>query len=69
MSAGDVKSEGGGGEVVRSEGGGGEVVRSEDELCLKWDRCVADTLIKTGEEEGEWEGGRVRKRESGKAGE
>ena len=43
-----MKSEGGGGEVVRSEGGGGEVVRSEDELGVKWDRCVADAIIKTG---------------------
>ena len=28
--------------------GGGEVVRSEDELGVKWDRCVADAIIKTG---------------------
>ena len=39
----DVKSGEGGGE------GGGEGVRSEDELGLKWDRCVADTIIKTGQ--------------------
>ena len=38
-------------EAKRGEGGGGgggERVRSEDELGLKWDRCVADTIIKTG---------------------
>ena len=40
MSSEEVKSEG---------GGGGERVRSEDELGVKWDRCVADTVIKTGE--------------------
>ena len=28
--------------------GEGEVVRSEDELGVKWDRCVADAIIKTG---------------------
>ena len=41
------------GEEVKSGegGGGGERVRSEDELGLKWDRCVADTIIKTGERE------------------
>ena len=36
-----MKDDGGG-------GGGEEVVRSEDELGIKWDRCVADTVIKTG---------------------
>ncbi|CAI8027806.1 MICOS complex subunit Mic10 [Geodia barretti] len=41
MSGEEVKSGEGG-------GGGGERVRSEDELGLKWDRCVADTIIKTG---------------------
>ena len=30
-------------------------MRSEDELGLKWDRCVADTIIKTGERERERE--------------
>ena len=34
-------------EAVKGEGGG-EVVRSEDELGVKWDRCVADAIIKTG---------------------
>lgn len=39
---------------VKSDGGGSEeeAVRSEDELGMKWDRCVADTIIKTGEEGG-----------------
>ena len=37
------------GDDVKSVEGGGEGVRSEDELGLKWDRCVADTIIKTGQ--------------------
>lgn len=32
-----------------SNRGEGEGVRSEDELGMKWDRCVADAVIKTGE--------------------
>lgn len=32
-----------------SSRGEGERVRSEDELGVKWDRCVADAIIKTGE--------------------
>ena len=42
--------------------GEGKEVRSEDELGVKWDRCVADTIIKTGEGEGGGrEGGREKK--------
>ena len=40
VMSGDVKSDG--------DGAGEGVVRSEDELGVKWDRCVADTIIKTG---------------------
>ena len=40
-----------GDEVKSGDGGGEERMRSEDELGLKWDRCVADTIIKTGERE------------------
>ena len=36
-------------DVSREEDVIGEtMVRSEDELGIKWDRCVADTIIKTG---------------------
>ena len=36
-------------DVSRGEDVSGEtMVRSEDELGIKWDRCVADTIIKTG---------------------
>ena len=58
MSGEEVKSGEGG-------GGGGERVRSEDELGLKWDRCVADTIIKTGERERDSERERAIEKERG----
>lgn len=35
--------------MATGSSGEGKEVRSEDELGVKWDRCVADTIIKTGE--------------------
>lgn len=46
--------------------GEGKEVRSEDELGVKWDRCVADTIIKTGEDSKMEEGGWGTEGERGK---
>ena len=35
--------------VIRMSGSGSKSVPSEDELGEKWDRCIADTILKTGE--------------------
>ena len=33
---------------MMSAGGSSKSVRSEDELGEKWDRCIADSILKTG---------------------